>query len=199
MVTRAYFAQRDLSNVGLLEEFHSTLEANIRIEGSITAVEPMLEGSSTLYMGTSIREFLYQWRFKALSLVKLLLLQRKILFTGYPVERLCTLQYNLVALIPALLSSLQDAAAPELDSLERGRVKAESFKMSDRQSLLTFMGLPLPLFSKGSLFQPCFPLQQVDMLACDSWLIGTTNSILKQQRSCTPDVIVDVRLPAHPA
>lgn len=193
MVTRAYFAQRDLSNLQLLEEFYDTLEQTVRL-GSVTN-EPghALDGGSTLYMGTSLREFIYQWRFKSLTLVKLLLLQRKILFFGYPVERLCTLQYNLVALIPALLSALQDAAAPELNTLSQGRVKAESLKMSDRHSLLTFMGLPLSLFSEGSFFQPCCPLQQIDMLKCDSWLVGTTNSIFKQQRTYKADVIVDVR------
>ena len=65
--------------------------------------------------------------------------------------------------------------------------------MSDRQSLLTYMGLPLPLFSGGAFFQPYCPLQQIDTLKCDSWLIGTTNQVFKHQRASQPDVIVDVR------
>lgn len=192
MVTRAYFAQRDLNNIELLEEFYDTLEPTVRQASNKDVNEGPNWMDGALYMGTSIREFVHQWRFKALSLVKLVLLQRKILFFGYPVEKLCTTQYNLVALIPALLSSLQDAASPELKSLSQGRVKAESLRMSDRHSLLAFMGLPLPLFSEGAFFQPCCPLQQIDMLASDSWLVGTTNSIFKQQRAHKPDVIVDV-------
>lgn len=194
MVTRAYFAQRDLGNVALLEDFYDTLESSVRLKAISHDKDLGIENESALYMGTSIREFIYQWRFKALSLVKLLLLQRKILFFGYPVERLCTLQYSLVALIPALLSSLQDSASPELSTHSQGRVKAESLKMSDRQSLLAFMGLPLSLFSHDAFFQPCCPLQQMEMLGCNSWLVGTTNSIFKQQRSYKPDVIVDVCL-----
>lgn len=108
------------------------------------------------------------------------------------------LQYNLVSLIPALLPCLQDAAVPEMDSLSTGRAKADSLRMSDRQSVMKFMGLPLPLFGKGAMFQPYCPLQQLDLLACDSWLIGTTNSIFKQQRR-KPDVIVDVRSWPHRA
>ncbi|WFC99088.1 hypothetical protein MYAM1_001825 [Malassezia yamatoensis] len=157
------------------------------------ATEKERGDDSTLYMGTSIRNFLYQWRFKALSLVKLLLMQRRILVFGYPVERLCTLQYSLVALIPTLLSSLQDAASPELQSWSHNRIKAESLKMSDRQSLLSFMGLPLSLFSKDSVFQPYCPLQQLDLMKCNSYLIGTTNRIFKQQREQKPDVIVDLQ------
>lgn len=114
------------------------------------------------------------------------------MFFGYPVEQLCTLQYNLISLIPALLPNLQDAAVPELNTQSEGRTKAESLKMSDRQSLLAYMGLPLPLFSKDAFFQPYCPLQQMDMLNCPSWLIGTTNSIFKHQRTNCPDVVIDV-------
>lgn len=114
------------------------------------------------------------------------------MFFGYPVEQLCTLQYNLVSLMPALLPSLQDAAVPELNTYSEGRTKADSLKMSDRRSLLCYMGLPLPLFSKDAFFQPYCPLQQMDMLSCPSWLIGTTNRIFKHQRTNCPDVVVDV-------
>lgn len=69
---------------------------------------------------------------------------------------------------------------------------ADCLKMSDRQSLLGYMGLPLPLFGKDAFFQPYCPLQQLDMLSYPSWLIGTTNRIFKHQRSNCPDVIVDV-------
>lgn len=65
--------------------------------------------------------------------------------------------------------------------------------MSDRQSVLAFMGLPLPLFGEGAFFQPYCPLQQMDLLQSQSWLIGTTNLMFKQQRMYKPDVIVDVR------
>ncbi|WFD06582.1 hypothetical protein MVES1_001934 [Malassezia vespertilionis] len=194
MVTRAFFAQRDFSNVALLEEFHEALESSIgrRIMQVPELSKHVLDASSALYMGTSLRQFVHRWRFKVLILVKLLLLQGRILFFGYPVELLCTLQYNLVALIPALLPALQDAGSPELDTWSTGRRKAESLKMSDRESLLLFMGLPLPVFGQDAFFQPCCPLQQMELLSCTSWLVGTTNSIFKQQRPNKPSVIVDL-------
>lgn len=111
-------------------------------------------------------------------------------------EQLCTAQYNLVSLVPALLSNLEDAAEPRLDQHSQGRTKAESLRMSDRQSLLSFMGLPLPLFGTDAFFQPYCPLQQMDMLSCSSWLIGTTNQIFLHQRTNEPDVTVDVRVGA---
>lgn len=124
-----------------------------------------------------------------------MIINTKTMFFGYPVEHLCTLQYNLVSLIPALLPSLQDAAVPELNTCSEGRSKAESLKMTDRQSLLSYMGLPLPLFSKDAFFQPYCPLQQMEMLSSPSWLIGTTNRIFKHQRTNCPDVVVEVSKP----
>lgn len=112
------------------------------------------------------------------------------MFFGYPVEHLCTTQYSLVSLVPGLLGALQDAALPEMSS--QPREKVESLRMSDRNSLLAYMGLPLPLFDQGSFFQPYCPLQQLEMLTAPSWVIGTTNSIFKQHRSTRADVVVDL-------
>ncbi|WFD31043.1 hypothetical protein MSPP1_002073 [Malassezia sp. CBS 17886] len=188
MVTRAFFAQRDLKNVALLEEFYATLEYGLR---HVAPGSPA-DDAGALYMGTSLRHLVYLWRFKTLVLLKLILLQRKVMFSGYPVERLCALQYNLVSLIPDLLPHLDDAASPELATLSEGRTRAESLRMSDRPSLLAFMGMPLPLFGKNAVFQPCCPLQQMDLLGADSWVIGTTNSMFKQQRKYAIDAFVDV-------
>lgn len=40
------------------------------------------------------------------------------------------------------------------------------------------------------------PLQQMDMLAAKSWLVGTTNQIVTQQRECRYDLLVNVRCPS---
>lgn len=82
------------------------------------------------HIGTSLRELLQKFRSKTLTLVKLLLLEKKvydmlycrrapvissinppvqILFYGYPVERLCTFQYSLISLIPG---SIEKFATP---------------------------------------------------------------------------------------
>lgn len=140
-----------------------------------------------------MRELIYNFRFKTLVLVKLLLLQKRIMFFGYPVEKLCVFEYTLVSLIPGLLLSLSDCSSPDLDYTRRRELKvAESVKTSDRRSLLRFCGCPLRLFGEESFFQPYLPLQQIDMLKADSWLVGTTNLIFKQQREFKPDVVVDL-------
>lgn len=52
---------------------------------------------------------------------------------------------------------------------------------------------PYPISTfQDSFFQPYLPLQQIDMLKASSWLVGTSNSIFRQQKDCQIDVIVDV-------
>lgn len=46
--------------------------------------------------------------------------------------------------------------------------------------------------SQDSFFQPYLPLQQIDMLTAKSWLVGTTNSIVTQQRDCQWDLLINV-------
>lgn len=44
--------------------------------------QAMEERETIMYMGTSIRELIYKWRFKTLMLLKLLLLQKKVCARG---------------------------------------------------------------------------------------------------------------------
>lgn len=50
----------------------------------------------------------------------------------------------------------------------------------------------LHFFGKDAFFQPYLPLQQVDMLYAKTWLTGTTNQIVTQQKDCKYDVLVNV-------
>lgn len=54
------------------------------------------------------------------------------------------------------------------------------------------------IFGKDAFFQPYLPLQQIDMCRAKSWLLGTTNSIMIQQRDAAHDCLVNVS-PDHDA
>lgn len=58
------------------------------------------------------------------------------------------MQFSLISLIPGLLRSLQDCAGPDLDGYEKSLSKPTSLRTSDRNSLLSYMGLPLQIFGK---------------------------------------------------
>ena len=117
------------------------------------------------------------------------------LFFSSRCERLCLTQFALISLIPSLIRNLQDCADPELSTYESSLTKATSLQSSDRKSLLRYMGLPLQIFGKGSLFGPYTPLQQLDMLAdfgTKSYIVGSTNSLLLQQKDRYSDLLVNV-------
>jgi hypothetical protein len=60
---------------------------------------------------------------------------------------------------------------------------------------MNYMGIPLQLFGKGSVFGPYTPLQQLDVLTdleTKSYVVGSTNSLLIQQKNRYCDVLVDL-------
>lgn len=181
VVTRALFEQRDFSDPGILVDFAASLEISLRSQLT----------ESGLYMGTSLRELVHTFRQRTLILLKALILQKRIMFYGHPVERLCTYQYSLISLLPGLLQTLEDCGSPPLAARAKTLTKPNSLKTSDRKSMMAYLGLPLDVFGKDAFFQPYIPLQQLDMIKeTGSWLCGSTNSIVTQQKEI--DLLVNV-------
>lgn len=117
------------------------------------------------------------------------------LFFGTHCERLCQIQFSLISLIPGLMRHLGDCADPHMDRYAQNLVRPTSLKTSERSSLLAYMGLPLQIFGKGSLFGPYTPLQKLDTLAdqdTKSYLVGSTNALLLQQRDRYADVLINL-------
>ncbi|KAI9865856.1 MAG: late secretory pathway protein avl9 [Vezdaea acicularis] len=190
IVTQAWFAQKQ-ANIfqgvwtALLTKFQESLADSLR--GA--------DDDRDQYLGLSLREFIHEFKYQTLVLFKCCLLQPKMLFFGSRCERLCMMQFALISLIPGLIRNLQDCADPELSSYEKGLVLPSSFKTSDRTSVLSYMGLPLQIFSKGSLFGPYTPLQQLDILAdygTKSYIVGSTNSLLLQQKDRYSDILINL-------
>lgn len=54
------------------------------------------------------------------------------------------------------------------------------------------------IFLQGSMFGPYTPLQQLDLLADDgtkSYVVGSTNSLLLQQKDRYSDILINVSSP----
>lgn len=194
MVTKAWFAQRDFSDMEIISKFQESL-----VEERQKEVDLERKGESVQdrdqYLGMSLRELVKEFRWQTLVLFKCCLLQPKMLFFGSRCERLCMMQFSLISLIPGLIRNLQDCAGVELENYEKSLVKPTSLKTSDRSSLLAYMGLPLQIFGKGSLFGPYTPLQQLDILAdfgTKSYIVGSTNSLLLQQKDRYSDILVNL-------
>ena len=89
------------------------------------------------------------------------------MFFGYPVKKLCTYQYSLVALLPGmslyshsihvpyiklhpkgLLQTLDNCGSPPLAARAPTLTRWMSLKTSDHKSMMAFMGLPLDILPK---------------------------------------------------
>ncbi|KAH8804785.1 transport protein Avl9-domain-containing protein [Xylogone sp. PMI_703] len=188
VVTTAWFAQRDFRDTEILRRFQESLkEEKEREDGA--------EEDREEYLGMSLRELVHEFKWQTLVLFKCCLLQPKMLFFGSRCEKLCMMQFSLISLIPGLIRNLQDCADPELESYEKNLVKPTSVKTSERSSLLAYMGLPLQIFGKGSLYGPYTPLQQLDILAdygTKSYIVGSTNSLLLQQKDRYSDILINL-------
>ncbi|KAJ5247521.1 hypothetical protein N7468_002504 [Penicillium chermesinum] len=184
VVTSAWFAQRDFSDIDILKKFR---------EGLVISLGN--DESKDQNLGLSLREMIHEFKYQTLVLFKGLLLQPKMLFFGTRCERLCMIQFSLISLIPGLINSLEDCADPSFNTYEENVEKPTSLKTSDRSSLLAYMGLPLQIFGKGSMFGPYTPLQQLDLLADDgtkSYVVGSTNSLLLQQKDRYSDILINL-------
>ncbi|KUI68727.1 Late secretory pathway protein AVL9 [Cytospora mali] len=189
VVTYAWFAQREFTDTEILRRFQDSL-ADEKERGLLSEDD----GRDT-YLGMSLREMIHEFKWQALVLLKCCLLQPKMLFFGSRCERLCMMQFSLISLIPGLIRKLQDCADPELNSFEEQLTMPTHLRTSNRASLQAYMGLPLQIFGKGSLFGPYTPLQQLDVLAdheTKSYIVGSTNSLLLQQRDRYSDILINL-------
>lgn len=182
VITRAFFDQGDFSDLSLIDNLYENLNS---------LFDTQLD-ENDMYVGMSLRELIFHMKNNVLVLLKALLLEKRIIFYSKNTENLCSSQFSLVSLIPALLEHLEDSCSPLLNKYEDTVKKPLSLRSSDRKSLLKFMGLPLQPFSKGGMFNPYLPLQKFNEVKAPetkSFLVGSTNSLIVE--SCDCDLVVN--------
>ncbi|KAL7754469.1 hypothetical protein RI367_000450 [Sorochytrium milnesiophthora] len=183
MVTAALFEQRDFTNKNILVNFYENL---------VPAFKKIPE--SSLYLGLSLRNLVTDFRTQTLTLFKLLLLEKRVLFYATNIDKLIATQYSLISLMPDLMLHLhvrirtssiglpihshlpQDVGSPDIEAdvpvSQAIDCASQSTRYTDpgsgssvsKSTLFDKASLPLKVFGKGSFFQPYLPLQQVDLL-----------------------------------
>jgi len=239
MVTEAYFQQRNFSNTDLVRSLFAglsqTLSTAIDVDALFLGICPpsllyceydlmdyvsrykKTKRTNYLLLGTSPRFLIHQFKKKALTLIKLLLLERRVIFYGLPVGELSVLLLTLVSLFPGLLPTLKigdekgqasvyvTTQLDKIQGMEREFVSppprrnsgfSESQRQRSRREAWENIGLPLRIFEKGSVFLPYFSLLQLGELTADgvrSYTVGCSNAVLPQQRQIRPEVFVNVQ------
>lgn len=70
VITRAFFAQKDFQDTTILNHFYTSLENTLRDDDQTS--------ENAIYIGMSLREFVWKFRLQTLILFKLLILQKKV-------------------------------------------------------------------------------------------------------------------------
>lgn len=105
LITHAYFEEGDFSKVSLLEDTYTHLNS-VLLQNDL---------SSQTFVGLSARDFILQWRHKALLLFKLLLLEKRVIFYKSPVQCLCSNILTLLSLHPLMIEKgLEQSACVKL-------------------------------------------------------------------------------------
>ncbi|CCE62250.1 hypothetical protein TPHA_0C00940 [Tetrapisispora phaffii CBS 4417] len=204
IVTNVFFSQKNfhdrkiidslLDNLKLLFDYNNNNDSNKQEIKTSSNGTILNKKETSLYVGLNLRKIILDFKSNILLILKAILLEKKIIFYGNNVENLCNLQFGLISLIPNLISHLQNSGSPLLYDDNKDIAIVDSFKSSDRDSVLKFLGFPLNVFEKGGLFSPYTPLQQLNDITdprTNFFVIGTSNSLLSERKSELCQIYVD--------
>lgn len=210
IITHSYFQQVNFTDFEVLEHLFENLNDSFKlVENEDQLKRPMLpneymllenqmnEKQEEFYVNLNLRHILQEFRSNILVILKALLLEKKVLiYSNDNLELLTQFQNNLIALIPDLLNHLELSGCPLSDYTERYSPlsKPSSLKTNDRLSMLRFFGLPLQIFTtKGSFWNPYLPLQQLDELSAETFMVGCSNLLIANQLTqFKVDVMIDL-------
>lgn len=116
LITHAYFDEGDFSQVSILKDTYHHLNA----------VMTQVDATQQPFVGLSARDFILQWKHKAVLLFKLILLEKRVIFYKSPVHPLCSAILTLISLFP--------------DMIEKGLNNSASIRLSRPMS-------PMPEYS----------------------------------------------------
>ncbi|XP_068741613.1 late secretory pathway protein AVL9 homolog [Montipora capricornis] len=190
VATRVYFDEKDFARTEILEELYKSL--NVPISAGLME-------ESFLCVGLSVNELVTKFRHKILVLFKLLLLERKVLFYGFPVGSLCAQLVSLVSLFPKMIQSGLAYAVPpresKVDKSQNAVFHPLHVTECGEELSEDVFGFPLAIFTKNSIFHPYLCLQQMDLLkspSVRSFVVGASNYLFKRQKGLS-DVLVDLQ------
>ena len=201
IITQTYFEQNDFNDYVLLGSLFENLNRTFKLRDDALPVsikrpqsldisedllrEQRYEEQEEYFVNLKLRGILFLFKNDMLVILKALLLEKKVMvYSNNDLELLTQFQNNLIALIPNLLGNLDLCGSPLCDYTEKHSPlqKPTSLKTNDRMSMLRFFGLPLHIFStKGSFWNPYLPLQQIDELSAESFMVGCSNLMIAKK------------------
>ncbi|ODV97917.1 hypothetical protein PACTADRAFT_47750 [Pachysolen tannophilus NRRL Y-2460] len=218
IITKSFFEQRDFDDKLIIKQLFDNVNILYNNNGIIfqeekddsmpssIATNPANNNGKSIgilhesdfYMGLNLKELILNYKRDLLIIFKALMLEKRILIFSKNLLKLSNYQFSILSLIPNLMLNLHDCGASNLENLSKNLTKPSSVSLSNRNSKLKFLGLPLQIFNKGGFFQPYLVLQQLDYLYDEEtkwYMIGTSNGLLLDQKNKIADLIVYIDHP----
>lgn len=208
IITKSYFQQEDLQDFEVLENLFENLNSTFKMDETVPPVTSTVldleienfkenEQEDEYFVNLNLKQSILKFKHDFLLIFKCLLLHKKvIIFSNTNLEMLTQFQNNLISLFPSLINNLDNSGCPLLDYIETNGPleKPSSLNTTNRKSMLRFFGLPLQIFNtKNSFWNPYLPLQQLDELTVESFMIGCSNLLfLNQAENYHVDLIVNL-------
>lgn len=208
IITKLYFMQETFDNKQVLEDLFDNLNGSFKMDDSSTTndvvndvllheQQRVLKDEEEFFVNLDLRATIMKFKQQFMVIYKALLLEKKIvIYSNTNIEQLTLFQNNLISLIPNLINNLDDLGCPLIDYVETNGPlsKPTSLNTTNRRLMLRFFGLPLQLFNtKNAYWNPYLPLQQLDQLAIDSFMIGCSNLLfVNQAKLFGVDIIINL-------
>lgn len=195
IIAKSYFQQETFDNFEILENLFENLNGQFKLVDNEMHTE--LEQEEENYVNLNLKSTVAKFRLRFLIIFKSLLLEKKVLiYSNNNLEALTQFQNNMLSLMPNLINNLDDSGCPLIDYAETNGPlsKPQSLNTTNRVSMLRFFGLPLQIFNtKNSFWNPYLPLQQLDELAVQSFMIGCSNLLFVNQATAYGiDVLINL-------
>ncbi|KGU03071.1 hypothetical protein MEQ_05140 [Candida albicans P87] len=195
IIAKSYFQQETFDNFEILDNLFENLNGQFKLVDNEMHTE--LEQEEENYVNLNLKSTVAKFRSRFLIIFKSLLLEKKVLiYSNNNLEALTQFQNNMLSLMPNLINNLDDSGCPLIDYAETNGPlsKPQSLNTTNRVSMLRFFGLPLQIFNtKNSFWNPYLPLQQLDELAVNSFMIGCSNLLfVNQATSYGIDVLINL-------
>ena len=169
MTMLAYFNQDSLKNKSIINDLYSNYSKNYM---SKINVNEILESFS-------LKRLIYFTRDKIFSLIKLIMLEKKILVYSHISNNICSFMFSFLSLFPG-------GAFFSLDN--EGRTK-------NYYDCYSPYGLPLKFLNKNSVIYSILTLYDIDKIEeknITSYFIGTTNPLLMNYNKIEFDCIINL-------
>ena len=165
--THAFFNQKNFSDTKILEEFYN----------STNQVGSKQIKYSDFYTGFDMKRIVIYWKQNILSILKLILMEGKIMIYSTKASKVSTFVLTLLSLLPG---------AVNLNSEENEKIQKVLSHFKD-------YGLPLKLFNSRCVLLPLSTLDDLDLLSeCKGFLVGCTNQLLMQYPKIKLDWVLNL-------